>query len=217
MLDGLTWYRQSSYRYEDEGRQIYIDPWGLPQDSPPADAIFITHAHSDHFNQEDLDKVRTDRTRIVAPRDVAAECGLMGDVLAIGPGDDVEAAGVTGQAVPAYNVAEERLEMHPKSKNWVGFVLDLGGTTMYFAGDTDDLPELHILKPQVAFVPIGGTYTMDVPEAAGLILEMRPPLAVPCHYGFVVGTPEDADAFKAACHPVEVRIMEPQNPFEKTS
>jgi L-ascorbate metabolism protein UlaG (beta-lactamase superfamily) len=216
MFDGLTWYRQSAYRYEAGGRTIYIDPWGLPDDSPEADAVFITHAHQDHFNEEDLNKVRTERTRIVAPRDVAADCGLLGDIVAIGPGDDVEAAGVSGQAVPAYNIVDERLDKHPKEKDWVGYVLTLGGRTMYFAGDTDHVPDLNSVKAQVAFVPIGGTYTMDADEAAGLIREIRPEIAVPCHYGFVVGPPSVAERFREACDPIEVQVLEPTNPFELT-
>lgn len=216
MIERFTWYRQAAYRYEGEGRTVYIDPWGLPDDAPEADAVFITHAHFDHFNEEDLDKVRTQRTRIIAPRDVATECGLLGDVVAIAPGDDVEAAGVRGQAVPAYNIVPEREDKHPKANNWVGYVLDFGGTTVYHAGDTDHIPDLGSVKAQVAFVPIGGTFTMDADEAAGLVREIKPDVAVPMHYGFVVGTPSDADRFKEACDPIEVRLMEPVNPFERT-
>lgn len=217
MLEGFTWYRQSAYRYEGDGRKIYIDPWGIPDDAPPADVIFITHAHADHFDPDDFEKVRTDKTTIFAPRDVANDCGLTGTIVPVAPGDDVEAAGVSGQAVPAYNIAEERLEMHPKENNWVGFVLTLGGRTVYHAGDTDHVPDLNSIKAEVAFVPIGGTYTMDADEAAGLIREIRPALAVPNHYGFIVGTPADAERFRSLCDPVEVQTMEPQNPFEKTS
>jgi L-ascorbate metabolism protein UlaG (beta-lactamase superfamily) len=217
MLDRFTWYRQAAYRYDgDDGRVIYIDPWGLPDDAPAGDAIFITHAHADHFNQEDLDKVRTEKTTIVAPRDVATECGLMGNVVACAPGDDVEAAGVAGQAVPAYNIVEGREDKHPKANNWVGYILSLGGHTVYHAGDTDHIPELSSIKAEIAFVPIGGTFTMDADEAAGLVREILPGVAVPMHYGFIVGTPADADRFKAACDPVQVELLDPVNPFEKT-
>jgi L-ascorbate metabolism protein UlaG (beta-lactamase superfamily) len=202
MLDGFTWYRQAAYRYEGNGKQIYIDPWGLPDGAPEADAIFITHAHQDHFSPDDLEKIRGPHTRVVAPRDVANDCGLFGDVVAVAPGDDVEAAGVTGVAVPAYNIVEERLELHPKSNGWVGFVLTLGGRTYYHAGDTDHVTELNDVRAQVAFVPIGGTYTMDVDEA------------VPMHYGYMVGTPADAERFRTLCDPIEVATMQPQNPFE---
>jgi L-ascorbate metabolism protein UlaG (beta-lactamase superfamily) len=215
MLDGFTWYRQAAYRYEGDGKQIYIDPWGIPDDAPPADVIFVTHAHSDHYNPDDFEKVRTAQTTIVAPRDVANDCGLTGTIVPVVPGETIDAAGVKAETVPAYNIVEERLEKHPKAKNWVGYLLDLGGRTIYHAGDTDHVSDLNSIKAEVAFVPVGGTFTMDVPEAAGLIREIRPALAVPNHYGYIVGSAADGERFKAACDPIEVALMEPQDPFER--
>jgi L-ascorbate metabolism protein UlaG (beta-lactamase superfamily) len=217
MLEAFTWYRQSAYRYEGDGLTVYIDPWGVPDDAPPGDVIFLTHAHADHFAPDDFEKVRSEKSTIVAPRDVANDCGLTGTIVPVAPGDTIDAGGIKAEAVPAYNIAEDRLDKHPKENNWVGYILSLGDASYYFAGDTDHVPELGSLKAQVAFVPIGGTYTMDADEAAGLIREIRPTLAVPCHYGFIVGTPADAERFKASCDPIEVELMEPQNPFEKTS
>lgn len=212
MLDRFAWYRQSSYRWRGDDRVVYIDPWGIT-DPQPADAIFITHAHFDHFSMEDIEKVRTGDTKIVAPRDVADE--LSGDVTAVGPGDSAEAAGVRAEVVPAYNTAESRLDFHPKANGWVGYVFSLGDHTYYHAGDTDHLLELEEVNADVAFVPIGGTYTMDPHEAAGFVKALGPKLAVPMHYGFVVGVPGDAERFKAAAAPVEVQILTPDNPFEK--
>jgi len=212
MLDRFTWYRQSAYLWRGDGINVYIDPWGVSGD-PPADVVFITHAHFDHYNPDDLPKVvREGSTKIVAPRDVAAE--LSGDVTAVGPGDSGEVGGIRFQAVPAYNVVEERLEAHPRSNNWVGYVLDLGEFSYYHAGDTDHVPELDSVKADVSFVPIGGTYTMEPPEAAELVKAQQPKLAVPMHYGFVVGTPADAERFQREASPVEVRLLEPDNPFE---
>jgi L-ascorbate metabolism protein UlaG (beta-lactamase superfamily) len=214
MLDRFTWYRQSAYLWRGDDLNVYIDPWGVTGD-PPADVVFITHAHGDHFDADSLAKVvREGSTKLVAPHDIAAE--LSGDVTPVAPGDSGEVAGIKFQAVPAYNVVEERLEMHPRSNNWVGFILDLGEFSYYHAGDTDHVPELDSVKADVAFIPIGGTYTMDVPEAAELVKAQSPKLAVPMHYGFVVGTPADAERFKQEASPVEVRTLEPTNPFEKT-
>lgn len=212
MLDRFTWFRQSAYLWKGDGINVYIDPWGVSGD-PPADVVFITHAHFDHYNPDDLPKVvREGSTKIVAPRDVAGE--LSGDVTAVGPGDSGEVGGIRFQAVPAYNVVEERLEAHPQSNNWVGYVLDLGEFSYYHAGDTDHVPELDSVKADVSFVPIGGTYTMEPPEAAELVKAQQPKLAVPMHYGFVVGTPADAERFQREARPVEVRLLEPENPFE---
>ncbi|HEY7280844.1 MAG TPA: MBL fold metallo-hydrolase [Actinomycetota bacterium] len=214
MLDLFTWYRQSAYLWKGDGINVYIDPWGVTGD-PPADVVFITHAHGDHYDPESLGKVvREGSTKLVAPHDIAAE--LSGDVTPVAPGDSGEVGGIRFQAVPAYNVVEERLEMHPRSNNWVGYILDLGEFSYYHAGDTDHVPELDSVKADVSFVPIGGTYTMEVPEAAELVKAQAPKLAVPMHYGFVVGTPADAERFKREASPVEVQTLEPTNPFEKT-
>ncbi len=210
MLEAFTWFKQSAYLWQGEGISVYIDPWDVTVDDP-ADLIFITHAHFDHFSMEDIDRLRKPSTRIVAPHDVAAE--LSGDVVAVAPGDAFEASGVKVQAVPAYNVAEERLEAHPRSNNWVGYVLDLAGTTYYHAGDTDHIPELDEVGGEVAFLPIGGKYTMDATEAAGLARALSPKLAVPMHYGFVVGSESDAQRFAHEAAPVEVKVLTPVHPF----
>jgi L-ascorbate metabolism protein UlaG (beta-lactamase superfamily) len=213
MLDRFTWYRQSAYLWKGDGINVYIDPWGVTGD-PPADVVFITHAHEDHFNPEDLQKVVRGDTKILAPPDVAQE--LSGDVTPVAPGQSHDVSGIKVQTVPAYNVVDSRLEMHPRSNNWVGYILTLGDTTYYHAGDTDHVPELDSVRTDVSFVPIGGTYTMDAQEAAELVKAQSPKLAVPMHYGFVVGTPADAETFKREAAPVEVQFLDPQNPFEST-
>jgi L-ascorbate metabolism protein UlaG (beta-lactamase superfamily) len=214
MIERFTWFKQSAYRWDGDGATVYIDPWGVPEGAPEADVIFITHAHDDHFQPEEIQRLTKKDTQIVAPRDIAAE--LSGNVRPVAPGDTVEAGGIKGQAVPAYNIAEERLEMHPKANGWVGYVLQLGDATYYHAGDTDHLTDLETISPQVAFVPIGGTFTMDASEAAGLIRIMSPQLAVPMHYGFVVGSPADAERFRQEADPVRVEILQPQVPFERS-
>jgi len=214
MIERFTWFKQSAYRWDGDGATVYIDPWGVPEGAPEADVIFITHAHDDHFQPEEIQRLAGKDTQIVAPRDIAAE--LSGNVQPVSPGDTVEAGGIKGQAVPAYNIAEERLEMHPKENGWVGYLLQLGDTTYYHAGDTDHLTDLETISPQVAFVPVGGTFTMDASEAAGLIRIMSPQLAVPMHYGFIVGSPADAERFREEADPVKVEILKPQVPFERS-
>lgn len=228
MLERFTWYKQAAYRWKGDSLVVYIDPWGLTGDLPPADLVLITHYHWDHFSKVgdfrhpdksfqpkgdgDLGKITGPRTVFVAPKDVAAE--LSGNVKSVAPGDRIEAAGVRIEAVPAYNTAADRLQAHPRENGWVGYVLELGGHTYYLAGDTDALPELERLKTDVAFVPVGGTFTMDVPEAAGLVKAMKPRLAVPNHYGFVVGERGEGERFKREAAPVEVELLKPANAFE---
>ncbi len=174
--------------------------------------ILITHAHGDHLQPDEIARLSTPSTKLVAPHDVAKE--LSGDVTPVAPGESHEVGGLRFTTVPAYNTAEERLEMHPKANRWVGYILELGGSAYYHAGDTDHVAELEDVKTDVAFVPIGGTYTMDVDEAAGFVKAFAPKLAVPFHYGFVVGSAGDGERFRAASSPVPVELMEPTNPFE---
>ncbi len=213
MLEKFTWYKQSAYKWQGDGRTLYIDPWGVTKgQDAPADVIFITHAHFDHFQPEEIDKVRGPRTQIVAPHDIAKELG--GNVKAVKPGESFDVAGIKVETVVAYNTHPEKLQNHPKANNWVGYILKLGDHRYYHAGDTDPAPELEKVKTDVAFVPIGDTYTMGASEAAAFIKKIRPQLAVPMHYGFVVGTPADAETFARECAPVKVQTLKPVHAFE---
>jgi len=212
VLEAITWYRQSALRFTDGERTIYIDPWGTDASAPSADLILITHAHDDHLRPDEIARLSEAGAKLVAPHDVAAE--LSGDVTPVAPGETHEVAGVRFTTVPAYNTAEERLQMHPKANGWVGYVLELPDGTYYHAGDTDHVSELDQVHADVAFLPIGGTYTMDAEEAAGLARSIAPRVAVPMHYGFVVGSPRDAERFRELAAPVPVQTLTPENPFE---
>lgn len=214
MLEHFTWYKQSAFRWKDERLVLYIDPWGLEGELPPADVVLITHAHGDHYSNDDIRKVKGPKTVFVAPADVAKE--LSGDVKAVKPGERVDAAGLRLETVPAYNIDPARLQAHPKANNWVGYVIPLAGRTYYHAGDTDHLPELEKLRTDVAFLPIGdGGFVMTVDEAAALAKAMKPKLAVPMHYGFYpgVGVEADGERFKRAAAGVDVTILKPLNAF----
>jgi L-ascorbate metabolism protein UlaG (beta-lactamase superfamily) len=208
VLERYTWFRQSAVRYADDELSLYIDPWGTRPEDRPADVILITHVHGDHFQPEEIARLSGPSTKLVAPHDVARE--LSGDVTAVAPGESHEVAGVRFSTVPAYNTAEQRLEAHPKENNWVGYLVELGGQTIYHSGDTDALEELKSITTDVAMVCIGGDpFTMGPEEAGDLISAMRPGLAVPMHYGFVVGEPNFADRFEAAAAPVPIQVLDP--------
>jgi L-ascorbate metabolism protein UlaG (beta-lactamase superfamily) len=213
MLEPITWFRQAALRWTDGQRTVYIDPWGTNPDDGPADLILITHAHDDHFRPHEIERLSSSGAKIAAPRDVAAE--LSGDVTAVAPGESHELAGVRFTTVPAYNVREEALRFHPKAKRWVGYVVELNGVTYYHAGDTDHVPELDDLRAHVAFLPIGGRFTMDPVEAGVLAKAIYPELAVPVHYGFIVGSASDGERFREAADPVKVEILTPRDPFER--
>ena len=213
LLQHLTWFRQAAFRWSDGERTIYVDPWGTPEDAAPADVICITHAHHDHFRPDEIARLSTPRTRVYAPHDVAGE--LRGNIAPVEPGGTYEGDGLRFETVPAYNTREEALDFHPKANRWVGYVLELGGITYYHAGDTDHAPELSDVRSDVALLPIGGHYTMNAVEAGGLARAIAPRLAVPMHFGFVVGSPSDADRFRQAAAPITVETMTPENPFER--
>jgi L-ascorbate metabolism protein UlaG (beta-lactamase superfamily) len=177
--------------------------------------VFITHAHSDHFEPSDIEKIRRGSTQFVAPRDVAEK--LKGNVKAVKPGDSGEVAGIKYEAVHAYNTAPHRLQAHPKSNNWVGYIMTLDGQRYWFSGDTDPNPDIEKIKTDVALVCIGGDpYVMGVSEAAGLVKKIKPQLAVPNHYGYVVGEESDGEKFVKEASPVKVQLLKPVNAFERT-
>lgn len=210
MLERFTWFKQSGYLWKGEDLALYIDPWEVTGEVP-ADVILITHAHFDHFSKDDIDKIRRTGTKIFAPADVATE--IEGDVTVVKPGEGHETGGLRFETVPAYNVVEERLDFHPQRNRWVGYVIELDGRTYYHAGDTDHAEELSSVNADVALLPIGGTYTMDAHEAAGMAKAISPQLAVPMHYAHVVGTPGDAEVFRSEAAPVPVEILTPQVSF----
>ncbi len=215
MLEKFTWYKQSAYKWKGEGITVYIDPWGLSDKEEPADVVFITHAHADHFEPADIAKIRKSTTQFVAPRDVADN--LEGKVKAIRPGESLEVAGIKFETVPAYSTVEHRLQTHPKSSNWVGYILTLDGQRYWFSGDGDPNPDIEKIKTDVALICVGGDpYVMGPSEAAGVVKKIRPQLAVPNHYGFVVGVASDGETFAKEAAPVKVQIMKPVNAFERT-
>ncbi len=208
MLDRFTWFRQSAMRYAGDGMTLYIDPWGTRPEDAPADLILLTHAHFDHFQPEEIERLRMPDTKFIAPHDVARE--LSGDVTPVAPGESHEVGGLRFTTVPAYNVAEQRLQAHPKENNWVGYVLELDGRAYYHSGDTDHAAELDDVRADVAMVCIGGDpFTMNPEEAGALVRTIGPALAVPMHFGFVVGDRSDADRFREAVAPIDVQVLDP--------
>jgi L-ascorbate metabolism protein UlaG (beta-lactamase superfamily) len=202
LLQGITWLRHASFRIEAPDCVIYLDPWKLKPRATPADLILITHEHHDHFSPQDLDKIRTPDTTIVSIAAVTSE--LSGDLHTVQAGDRLTAKGIDIEVVPAYNMDKQ---FHPHSKGGVGYILTIGGRRIYHAGDTDAIPEMADIQADVALVPIGGKYTMDAQEAAAIVNKIRPSIAVPMHWGDLVGKRDDALAFREQCK-VPVRIME---------
>lgn len=184
----LTWLGHDSFRIETD-KTIYIDPYQIT-DAKPADLILITHEHFDHCSPEDITKIQQDSTVIVAPEDCLGK--LSGNVRSVKPGMKMQVQGIEIEAVPSYNVGKK---FHPRLNAWVGYILNLDGIRLYHAGDTDFIPEMKTLRIDIALLPVSGTYVMTADEAVQAALAMRPKLAIPMHFGSVVGTKSDADAF----------------------
>ena len=184
---------------------LYIDPFQIEDAAHDADVIFVTHGHFDHYDRESIEKIRKEGTVFVMPAAMKKEAEETGaDVCLLSPGESREVCGLQIEAVPAYNKMKP---FHPKHSRWVGYRIDMDGVRYYIAGDTDALKELRNIRCDIALVPVGGTYTMTAGEAADLINQIRPAVAVPTHYGSIVGKKKDADIFRSLVSPeIEVAV-----------
>ena len=212
MLNGIECLGHSSIRIRKNGKTIYIDPFKIKENRNDADYIFITHNHYDHFSEEDIRKIKNEDTIIVATEDLYTNILKLGfyaiNVYVVKPNNDYKIEGLKFSTVPAYNTDKQ---FHPKENEWVGYIIELNNNKYYIAGDTDITEENMKVKCDVAFVPVGGTYTMDFKEAARLINEIQPKIAVPIHYGSIVGSKQDALDFKKLLRPIiicEIMIKE---------
>jgi len=210
-LKDVHWLGHDGFLIVEEatGKRIYVDPYRLKRHGP-ADLILITHDHHDHFSPDDVAKLRKPETVIVTVPSVASQLSD-GHVITVQPGDRVVAAGIPIEAVPAYNVSKFRspgVPFHPKPAGFVGFIVTVNGERIYHAGDTDLIPEMDGLQVDVALLPVSGTYVMTADEAAEAAARIKPRVAVPMHYGAIVGSEADAQRFAQLCAtrgiPVEV-------------
>jgi L-ascorbate metabolism protein UlaG (beta-lactamase superfamily) len=208
LLERLHWLGHASFRL-DGPPTIYFDPWRLKGGLPQADIILVSHEHDDHCSPKDVKRIRGPQTVIVASAEAAKK--LRGDVRVLRPGERLTVGEVEITAVPAYNVNKFRspgVPFHPKEAKHVGYVVAVGGERVYFAGDTDHIPEMADLRCDVALLPVGGTYTMDAQEAAQAAAVIRPKAAVPMHWGAgVAGSRDDAERFRSL-YDGEVFVLE---------
>lgn len=207
MKPEITVNTQSSIRIQDAGLTVRFDPFRIAGAPHDADVIFITHAHYDHFSPEDIRKVSRAGTVLAAPKAMAEQLAEQGfpDIVLFSPGETGTVQGIRTEAVASYNKLKP---FHPRSGGNLGYVITLGGTRIYVAGDTDAVREARAVRCEIALVPIGGTYTMNAKDAAALINEIRPKTAIPTHYGSIVGKLSDGDAFReAVAADIEVLLL----------
>lgn len=200
MLENVEVLYHSSIKIKDN-KIIYIDPFKIDKDYNDADIVFITHDHFDHYSEEDIDKVINENTTIIIPEELLTKILRKGinknAVITVESNKEYIVQGIKFETIPAYNTNKT---FHPKENDWVGYIITLDGIRYYIAGDTDITEENRKVKCDVAFVPVGGTYTINYSEAAELVNIIKPKIAVPIHYGSIVGTKQDATNFIKLLH-----------------
>lgn len=201
MLDGIQVLCHSSIRMKRD-MTIYFDPFQINHDYNDADILLITHDHYDHYSEEDIDRVEKKDTIVVAPMDLKEKLLNHGfqieQIVLVEPNQNYQIKGIEVHTIPAYNTNKA---FHKKEYGWVGYLIMLDGITYYIAGDTDITEENLQVRCDVAFVPVGGTYTMTYEESARLVNQIHPKIAVPIHYGSIVGTKEDGKKFSELLDP----------------
>jgi L-ascorbate metabolism protein UlaG (beta-lactamase superfamily) len=191
ILDKIVWLGHDAFRV-DGSKKVFFDPYQI-ESGQKADIILVTHEHFDHCSPEDVAKITQSDTVTVTEKDSAQK--LTGTIKTVQPGDSLTIEGVSIEAVPAYNIDKD---FHPKANGWLGFILEMDGVRIYHAGDTDFIPEMKDLKVDIALLPVSGTYVMTADEAVKAALAINPVVAIPMHYGAIVGDSNMAEDFKAA-------------------
>ena len=198
LLEGIDVFCQNSIRIKRD-KTIYIDPYKIKEHYTDADYVFITHAHPDHYSPQAINMVKTENTLYVVTEDIKEKVKYDLNVneeriLTVKQHEIYDFEGLKFVTVPAYNTGFLR-KFHLKSYGWVGYIIEIDDIKYYIAGDTDENEDILNINCDVAFVPIGGTYTMDYKEAAAFINKIKPKIAVPVHYGEIVGKKEDGEKF----------------------
>jgi L-ascorbate metabolism protein UlaG (beta-lactamase superfamily) len=192
----IRWLGHNTFKLEGKIK-ILTDPYKITNQEK-ADLILISHNHFDHLSLEDLKKVSTENTTIVAAKECIdmLEGFSFREKIGILPGEEKNVRGIKIKAIRAYNLdkinPETKKPFHPKEDNKVGFLIDLNGVTIYHTGDTDLIPEMSDLRPDIALVPVSGTYVMTANEAVIAIERIKPKIVIPMHYGTIVGSKKDA-------------------------
>lgn len=190
------------------GGDVYIDPYNITDVRKNAKCIFITHPHYDHLDMTSIKNLATEDTIIIATKDsidMLKEEGYEDECLkVVNPFDKGFAYDVEYSTFPAYNINKK---FHPKESGWVGYTLTIDNVSYTICGDSDNTPELQQIKTDILLVPVGGTYTMDTNDGANLTNIINPKLAIPTHYGSIVGTKTDGQDFCDKINNTQTQII----------
>ncbi|MFC1453878.1 MBL fold metallo-hydrolase [Verrucomicrobiota bacterium] len=208
LIDKVHWLGHASFVIRN-GKVIYFDPYKI-NSTEKADLILVTHEHFDHCSPDDIKQIVQPSTVIVTVPGNKAKlspvAGEIAEIRFVKPGDTLTIQGIGIEAIPAYNVDKS---FHPKSNEGVGFIVEVDGEKIYHSGDTDMIPEMGSVRCDIALLPVSGTYVMTAEEAAQAVAQIKPKIAVPMHYGDIVGNEDDAKRFQSLCE-CEFRIFNKQ-------
>ena len=209
----IRWLGHDTFRVAWPGGVLYFDPFRVRVEPRDGDLILVTHEHFDHCSPDDILRVAKRDAVIVAPP-IAAPCakgtGLSVEEIRVGEKRSVK--GVEVEALPAYNVNKFRapgVVFHPKEDGRVGYLVEVAGVRIFHAGDSDNIPEYEALRGRVdvALLPVSGVYVMTAEEAAEAAKRIQPRIAVPMHYGEIVGSEEDAERFAKLLEGSGIRVV----------
>ncbi|MBT4257701.1 MBL fold metallo-hydrolase [archaeon] len=208
----LRWLGHAGFLIQNS-KVIYIDPYNISDGLPKADLILITHSHHDHCSFEDLKKIVQEGTKIIMTADCQSKIARFDfpiKMVIIGPNEEILISGIKITALPSYNLDKD---FHLMDEGWVGYLLRIGDVLIYHAGDTDLIPEMKNLtgynqkgKQLVALLPVGGRFTMNAEEAFEAAKMIKPTIAIPMHWGAIIGARDDAEEFKELCEEKNIKV-----------
>ena len=194
----ITWLGHNGFLLEAHGKKIYVDPFQIDgREKPSADYLLITHSHYDHLSIPDIEQIITAETVVLCPPDCQSKLlkFKMKQLKTLEPGTEFEDSLLRVLAVPSYNKDKP---FHPRDNDWLGYLITTAEVTVYHSGDSDLIPEMADIECNIALLPVSGTYVMNAAEAAEAVEVIEPEIAIPMHWGALIGTHDDAQAFKKA-------------------
>lgn len=205
-IDNIIVNTQNSIKL-DLDKKIYFDPFKIEEETHDADIILITHNHYDHFDIESINKIKNDNTIVIAPKTIEDDVRKIEfkDYKLLNPLDEINIDGIIISSIRAYNIEKP---FHPKSNNWLGYIVNYNNISYYVAGDTDKTEDTLGVKCDIAFIPIGGHFTMDVNDAGELVRIIKPKIVIPTHYGSIVGSIDDGKRLKEKLIDTNIEVIE---------
>ncbi len=204
--DNILINTQSSIKLK-LNKTVYFDPFKIEKEYHDADIIFVTHNHYDHFDESSINNIKNDNTIIVAPKSMESEIRHIKfkNYIFLNPNEETSVDDITIKTIPSYNIDKP---FHPRENNWLGYIVTINNVSYYIAGDTDKTKEAENVLCDIALVPIGGHFTMDVNDAADLIKSINPKVVIPTHYGSIVGDISDGKRFKELLSNTKIEVVE---------